>query len=75
MTWLYVTLLYFLIGFLIELGIDRSVTIARQFGLERPLFGEDPRALRLLAIFVWPLGALWFAYVVVRRLMEPSSGE
>ena len=72
MTWLYLLALYFLIGLLIDLGIDRSVTLARQFDLEQPLFGEDPRVLRILAIFAWPLTALWAAYLVIRRFMEPG---
>ncbi|MEM7225133.1 MAG: hypothetical protein AAF495_19300 [Pseudomonadota bacterium] len=75
MAWLYLLALYVLIGLLIELGIDRSVTIARQFGIEHSLFGPDPRALRLITLIAWPVSAVWAAYLVLRRLTEPSSGE
>ena len=74
MEWLYVLAIYLLIGLLLELGIDRSMTLAEQFRIEQPLFGrnsQNPRPLRILAIFAWPISVLWAGYVLLRRLMDP----
>ena len=73
MSWYYGLVLYLLIGFMAELGLARSFTIAEEHGLERGFTTLDPRLMRLLAIFAWPLSVLWGAYILIKWAVEAPS--